>query len=354
MASLLLYLICVGFGIIFAFLYVDYGIAIFTGIAVLFPTAAALLAIIPCIFLKISIEGEEKQVHKGEDFQVRFRLKNPTILPITYGIIHLSYRYEALGRWNKRKMTFQLKGRDESICDLTLKSEYCGAVEVRVRRVESRDLFRIFPLTKWVKKAWRQVVFPKLDELDLQVENTENFYQEEYDEFYEDHPGNDPSEVFEVRDYKEGDKLQRIHWKLSSKKDKLMVKEFSDPIVINAVIIFDNYCTEKKMKFVQEWSNLLEKTVQASYTLLQQEVNHYVYWFCEEDLKINKKEVRTVEDLNACIKELMQSKPYENAGYYINCLYYSENIENYKNIFYVGTENNAQFAKHGMQVKVVE
>ena len=27
--------------------------------------------------------------------------------------------------------------------------------------------------------------------------------------------GDDPSEVFAIREYREGDRLQRIHWKLS-------------------------------------------------------------------------------------------------------------------------------------------
>lgn len=40
--------------------------------------------------------------------------------------------------------------------------------------------------------------------------------------------GNDPSEIFEIRDYRDGDRPQQIHWKLSAKQQSIMVKEFSD------------------------------------------------------------------------------------------------------------------------------
>ena len=43
-------------------------------------------------------------------------------------------------------------------------------------------------------------------------------------------PGDDPSEIFDFHSYREGDPIARIHWKLSSKHDELMVKEFSLPL----------------------------------------------------------------------------------------------------------------------------
>lgn len=36
--------------------------------------------------------------------------------------------------------------------------------------------------------------------------------------------GDDPSEIFDIRDFKDGDRFQQIHWKLSSKTGHYMVK----------------------------------------------------------------------------------------------------------------------------------
>lgn len=42
--------------------------------------------------------------------------------------------------------------------------------------------------------------------------------------------GTDVSEVFGLREYREGDTLQSIHWKLSGKMHQLIVREFGRPV----------------------------------------------------------------------------------------------------------------------------
>lgn len=49
-------------------------------------------------------------------------------------------------------------------------------------------------------------------------------------DFYSDHPGDDPSEIFDYREFRDGDRLSRVNWKLSAREKQLMVKEMSDPI----------------------------------------------------------------------------------------------------------------------------
>ena len=51
--------------------------------------------------------------------------------------------------------------------------------------------------------------------------------------------GQDVSEVSGLRDYAEGDSLGSIHWKLSSKLDNLVVREFGYPSNYNILILYD-------------------------------------------------------------------------------------------------------------------
>ena len=51
----------------------------------------------------------------------------------------------------------------------------------------------------------------------------------------EDHPlnhqkGDDYSEIFEIRSYREGDELKHIHWNMSSKFQEFLVKVGSEPL----------------------------------------------------------------------------------------------------------------------------
>lgn len=57
---------------------------------------------------------------------------------------------------------------------------------------------------------------------------------EEYDE---KRPGDDPSQIFQIREYREGDRMQRIHWKASARTSQLMVKDYSMPIGSGALVL---------------------------------------------------------------------------------------------------------------------
>ena len=51
--------------------------------------------------------------------------------------------------------------------------------------------------------------------------------------------GQDASEVFELRDYRDGDSVRSIHWKLSARFDELMVREASHPADFDLAVLCD-------------------------------------------------------------------------------------------------------------------
>ena len=58
------------------------------------------------------------------------------------------------------------------------------------------------------------------------------------DEFVEsDNTGNISSDIKEIREYRPGDRLQRIHWKLSAKLDDLFVKEMAHTSTLAIVLL---------------------------------------------------------------------------------------------------------------------
>ena len=79
------------------------------------------------------------------------------------------------------------------------------------------------------------------------IEHTRNFFGEAeiYDDF---HPGDDPSEIFGVREFRAGDKMQSIHWKLSAKSDDLLVRENSQPKACPLVFLLEPPNSKKKWK----------------------------------------------------------------------------------------------------------
>ncbi len=78
-------------------------------------------------------------------------------------------------------------------------------------------------------------VFPEKKE---SIDVAEIPYSEGYDEYTEpDLKGNLSSDIKEIREYRPGDRLARIHWKLSAKMDELAVKEMERTSVMSLVVV---------------------------------------------------------------------------------------------------------------------
>jgi uncharacterized protein (DUF58 family) len=58
--------------------------------------------------------------------------------------------------------------------------------------------------------------------------------------------GNDVSEILQIKDYVRGDSIKSIHWKMSAKMGKLMVKELDTPNDNSIMVFFDYAPADKK------------------------------------------------------------------------------------------------------------
>jgi len=54
-------------------------------------------------------------------------------------------------------------------------------------------------------------------------------------------PGGGPGEDYDPRDYRPGDPMNTVHWKLSAKRDELIVRETLEDVRITPVLLFDHF-----------------------------------------------------------------------------------------------------------------
>lgn len=119
--------------------------------------------------------------------------------------------------------------------------------------------------------------------------------------------GNDFSDVQEVREYIPGDKLMSIHWKLSAKRDILMVKDrvsMSDHQLVIVPELFIDQPVNLAAILTMTYSVILELIQeQTTVRLLYWSTNRYEY----EDVRIDYK-----EELDAAFARLYYEKAYKN------------------------------------------
>ena len=180
-----------------------------------------------------------------------------------------------------------------------------GTYRLRPKRVRVYDFTGMFSGKKCGKTEARILVMPKLHDIPVRLsQNVRNFYGEA--DVYDEHtPGHDNSELFAVREYRKGDRLQNIHWKLTAKQDDLMVKEHSLPKAC-PVVLFLGYHTKKTKRKPERMLAYLEAVAGLSFSMLDAKCPHYVVWYDETEQDIVRFRVDTEESFFEFLGLLMR------------------------------------------------
>lgn len=179
-----------------------------------------------------------------------------------------------------------------------------GTYRLRIKRLRVYDGTGLFYGTVKGKSEVRIRVLPKLHDIPVRLSlPVRNFYGES--DVYDEHvPGHDNSELFAVREYQKGDRLQHIHWKLSAKQDELMVKEHSLPKAC-PVVLFLSYTPKRRMKRQEKLIPYLEAAAGLSFSLTEAGCPHYVAWYDEAEQDVVRMRVDEEESLFVFLGLLM-------------------------------------------------
>nr|MBP3597868.1 DUF58 domain-containing protein [Eubacterium sp.] len=171
----------------------------------------------------ISVQMPGTTLPKGTKFFVKITIRNQCFLPLVKGKLSLRVGNDFIGEPQELDLILPVNGKGEDSTLLPLSSSYVGKVVVCAERFELEDMLGLHSVVLPLSLEEHIYILPEgmmEEELDL------NAYQAGMAEAEESKlKGNDFSDVSEVREYIPGDAMKNIHWKLSAKKDVLMVKE---------------------------------------------------------------------------------------------------------------------------------
>lgn len=192
-----------------------------------------------------------------------------------------------------------------------------GSFEFRVGKIRIYDLFGIFYLERRMKGNARCIIFPEIHDLMVQLGSAVTGFTGDAEEYDELRPGYDPSETFDVRQFREGDRIQSIHWKLSARMDELMVKEHSLPRPCSVVLILgagkgaNGYGTVfngrgRKRKKAGDNGGFLEWAISLSFALMDRECAHFLAWKSVQSGEIVRTRVDDEESFYLAITSFLQ------------------------------------------------
>lgn len=249
---------------------------------------------------------KDKTVTKNTDFPIQLCVENTSIFSVGKAEARIEYYnvfnnsistfdiFMPVQPSNSQRMTFQIS------------SEFCGTIVVRLARITIYDPLRLFKFRICKNIQTEVTVLPLFHEINGEVTESDRI-DDESEVFSENKPGDDPSEVFSLREYIAGDKLNRIHWKLTSKKNKFIVKEYSLPVDIPSTIFLDLKCYEDSENTLPMFDTLLETVLSVSQFLAENERMHSIVYYNGKKKRFVDRCIKDGSELSDFVGELVTS-----------------------------------------------
>ena len=201
-----------------------------------------------------------------------------------------------------------LPGQEETFwCEF--ETAFCGNVEVILESVRLYDLFGIFYIKRKVQRKAYVKVMPEFKLMPVEITRATREFQADAEEYSGEKKGDDPSELYQVREYRIQDSVRDIHWKLSAKEETFMVKERGFPLGCVVLVWID---FAEKERSAAGFSRLLETAASLSITLAEQKCIHIAAWYEEKNERIGMKRVKDEKSACELIWQLMEIEPYRD------------------------------------------
>lgn len=285
----------------------------FTFIVLVLMIVAPIVSIISVIILRknmtVEISNVDKTYHFGkqnEEAYIQIKVNNPTPFVCLDAKVRVLVKNTFFKTEGARVIDMPLYAFKGNTLELPIVPTLPGIVSIEVSSIELKDIMGFKYFKKKFDASNELIVIPV--ELGDDMKELPSFEQGMLESEESSKRGNDFSDVQEIREYIPGDKLMSIHWKLSAKRDILMVKDrvsMSD----RQLVILPELCGDNKF--------LLEGIITTTYSIIASLIKdkttvRLMYWSSKryeyEDMRLDY-----IEDVNEAFARMFYEETY--AGY---------------------------------------
>lgn len=305
---------------------------------VVIPIILDIITFIASRNVTVNLELKDIYVVKKKTVQLVVKVANPSVLPFIGGIVQIEMRNGFSKETVNKKLKINVSDKEINKYFLDVLPEYCGRIDISVKKFKLYDFTGIWSFKGKIGKAVQLYVLPQSGNVNVSVSDRNNEYIDEPMKFSENEPGDDCSQVFDLREFRDGDKVQRIHWKLSAKRDEMYVKEFSMPIDASAEILLELSLATRE-NLLKYTDTIIETAYGLSVAFLDQEIYHYISWYDNGTGEIIRREITNEADIWNTLNELYHATLYSESM--AIKVYESEGTNRNSYLFYITADEKA-------------
>lgn len=305
-------------GYLLLVVFAAYEAIVFTNIIVSMLFVAALLwpfIMLSCLFMaRRSLEIEMKVpvpvAEKKGRIQIQLIVSKKGWLPVSQISANMVCTSFFSGNKENYPLYFRVDGRGQQQYIYELTRNSCGRLRLEIDRLRLWDYFHFFSMCKKVHMSEEVIFLPQMYETAVTVSEATRHFAGETEDYEPEAAGLDHSQIYQIREYRPGDRLQMIHWKLTARSDELFVKEASEPVCFAVAIFMDLSAGRKTPPASVE--AMLETVLSISYGLMEQKCRHFIVWYDAGNDRLIKRRIGSIEDIYEATEYLMTIKLYKH------------------------------------------
>lgn len=249
---------------------------------------------------------------------VSAELRNDGFFPALRVFVPIQVKNDLTGEWKQFEIILSAGAKSSQTSEFLLDSAYCGRLSIQADKVWLMDYFGFLPVKAALTASAKTTVLPDMFPSEVNLIPAPAVS----DEGAENRRGQDRSEVYQLREYRPGDDVRQIHWKLSSKLDELIWKEPSMPESRSLLIAWD--------KRTQTTPNAMDAMAEAVSSVCQGILSEGVpFELCWMEEEPHTCWVENEDELLRVIPALVKSAGKEDCPL--------PSFDNYGSVLYFGT-----------------
>ncbi len=252
---------------------------------------------------------------------ISYTFENTGSLPLARIVFVVQMENLMTGAKAFRQVHATVGSKTSVTAKLAIRGSKAGSLVLSTETIRLYDAFGLFALKKKDLPAQALLIYPDMREMAVHMEKPVETTGEG-NRYSPERPGQDVSEIFALREYTEGDEIRKIHWKLSSKIDKTLVRDFSLPLNYSLFLLAELHFDKEDTA-----DAVLELFFSLSRMLLESGINHSFAWYDAGAEEFCVRELDTLEDLDIAAARFLSSCACPEKGaaldYYAASGYYN-------------------------------
>lgn len=195
-------------------------------------------------------------------------------LPVSRVRVWLRAENLLTGQTEKTVLELAASRRHTGFRQVRLDAALCGVYRLTTERIRLYDPLGLVGFSLPAAEPQELPVEPDLLELRLNLP-LRTGVSDDSDTYSQERPGYDFSDTFQLREYAPGDSPRQIHWKLSARMERLVVREPGLPLERSVLLLWERRAGDETPRQAAAMAELL---ISLTRELLRQGVRCTVAW----------------------------------------------------------------------------